>query len=410
MQRHISLPLKPSQTPVSRSVSTGNYDDSQHPLFQTDAEGKIQASAFKEHARKMQGIGDIGIVPAQTVSEDQILYWQYYLRQGYQAGMGYLERNIDKRADPKTLLPGANSRCQRQAFPLSVPIASQSFPRLLRHRSFIGEILGLASRARIHRPQHTANPSPFRQFLLHRNHADPASFRPIRPSPPGFGRRNGKDQRAAGFNRHQHRRKGKRKRRNRRQKSHPLIPSLHGLQPMPAILSRPGTGYRPGCPSLLLLPDHRTQRRTSGYPEPVLVRLRYMPDRLSCQLPLDPFLRKHPGRQHRPKIAPLASNNQPHAIRHRRYASNTVRCPFQRIRLATGRPGRTQKKRPSLGKSSQKEHFIRKNQNYGKNVYLCLAQRFPTSGDWLSFPETGQAPAFACKTKGNYPQTTTLYN
>lgn len=57
----------------------------------------------------MQGIGDIGIVPAQTVSEDQILYWQYYLRQGYQAGMGYLERNIDKRADPKTLLPGANS-------------------------------------------------------------------------------------------------------------------------------------------------------------------------------------------------------------------------------------------------------------------------------------------------------------
>ncbi len=79
------------------------------PLFQTDAEGKIHAAAFKDYARRMQGVGDIGIIHPETLSPKQIDYWRQYLAQGHHAGMRYLEQNIDKRSNPRDLLPEAQS-------------------------------------------------------------------------------------------------------------------------------------------------------------------------------------------------------------------------------------------------------------------------------------------------------------
>ena len=90
-----------------KALNPGNATSS--ITFQPNAKGEIDAAGFKAFARTLPGIGDIGIVPAKSVPEYQMQYWRQYLASGCQAGMQYLERNIEKRADPRSLLPEARS-------------------------------------------------------------------------------------------------------------------------------------------------------------------------------------------------------------------------------------------------------------------------------------------------------------
>jgi len=47
-------------------------------------------------------------VPALFLDQDAARLEQW-LEKGYQAGMAYMERNLDKRSDPRMLMPGARS-------------------------------------------------------------------------------------------------------------------------------------------------------------------------------------------------------------------------------------------------------------------------------------------------------------
>jgi epoxyqueuosine reductase len=53
------------------------------------------------------GFDACGICRAQD--SEQGTYYRQWLSAGYQAGMDYLERNVDKRIDPRLLVPGAKS-------------------------------------------------------------------------------------------------------------------------------------------------------------------------------------------------------------------------------------------------------------------------------------------------------------
>ena len=53
------------------------------------------------------GFDACGICRAQDSGQDT--YYRQWLSAGYQAGMDYLERNVDKRIDPRLLVPGAKS-------------------------------------------------------------------------------------------------------------------------------------------------------------------------------------------------------------------------------------------------------------------------------------------------------------
>ena len=90
-----------------KALNPGNATSS--IAFQPNTKGEIDAAGFKAFARALPGIGDIGIVPAKSVPGYQMQYWHQYLASGCQAGMQYLERNIEKRADPRSLLPEARS-------------------------------------------------------------------------------------------------------------------------------------------------------------------------------------------------------------------------------------------------------------------------------------------------------------
>lgn len=72
--------------------------------------------SFKQHeisqwikARSSElGFFACGIAQAAVLEEDEIRLRQW-LKNGYHADMGYMERNLDKRSDPRQLLPGAKS-------------------------------------------------------------------------------------------------------------------------------------------------------------------------------------------------------------------------------------------------------------------------------------------------------------
>lgn len=70
--------------------------------------GPSETSAWiREHAREM-GFLACGISEAGELQEEK-MHLEDWLRQGLQGEMGYMERNLDKRLDPRRLLPGARS-------------------------------------------------------------------------------------------------------------------------------------------------------------------------------------------------------------------------------------------------------------------------------------------------------------
>jgi epoxyqueuosine reductase len=62
---------------------------------------------IKERAQSV-GFEACGIVQASFLDQDAARLEQW-LEKGYQAGMSYMERNRDKRSDPRILMPGARS-------------------------------------------------------------------------------------------------------------------------------------------------------------------------------------------------------------------------------------------------------------------------------------------------------------
>lgn len=68
---------------------------------------KLRSEAIKAEAHRL-GFDDCGIARAEALEEEKagLLSW---LQAGYQAGMTYMERNHDKRTDPRQLVDGARS-------------------------------------------------------------------------------------------------------------------------------------------------------------------------------------------------------------------------------------------------------------------------------------------------------------
>ncbi len=62
---------------------------------------------IREEARRL-GFNDCGMARVRPLEEeaDRLSHW---LEQGYQAGMSYMERHLEKRVDPGKLVPGARS-------------------------------------------------------------------------------------------------------------------------------------------------------------------------------------------------------------------------------------------------------------------------------------------------------------
>lgn len=55
------------------------------------------------------GFLDFGAAKAEAVSENRRRHFERYLSEGSYGGMDYLARNVDKRLDPRQLVPGAES-------------------------------------------------------------------------------------------------------------------------------------------------------------------------------------------------------------------------------------------------------------------------------------------------------------
>jgi epoxyqueuosine reductase len=68
---------------------------------------KIQTAAIKRHAREL-GFHKIGIVPATALTEEGARL-QVWLQHNFHGAMHYLARDPAKRADPRLLLPSAQS-------------------------------------------------------------------------------------------------------------------------------------------------------------------------------------------------------------------------------------------------------------------------------------------------------------
>jgi epoxyqueuosine reductase len=63
---------------------------------------------IKEFALRDAGFSLVGIAKVEPL-EEEMRNFSEWLRRGYHAGMGYMERNADKRADPRNILPSAKS-------------------------------------------------------------------------------------------------------------------------------------------------------------------------------------------------------------------------------------------------------------------------------------------------------------
>lgn len=92
----------------------------------TAEERRRCTEAVKEAARRL-GFCEVGIARAEPLEEEfgRYLAW---LERGYHATMAYLERNLDRRADVRTLLPGAQSVVV-VAYNYYVPATHEAFER-----------------------------------------------------------------------------------------------------------------------------------------------------------------------------------------------------------------------------------------------------------------------------------------
>ena len=55
------------------------------------------------------GFSACGVAPAEALPEARAAEWRQWLAEGCQAGMDYLERNMEKRRDPRLLVEGAKT-------------------------------------------------------------------------------------------------------------------------------------------------------------------------------------------------------------------------------------------------------------------------------------------------------------
>jgi epoxyqueuosine reductase len=67
-----------------------------------------QMRAWLETEARRLGFLQVGVARAGFL-EDEAHRLEHFLKQGYQGSMSYLERNIDKRLDPRLLVPGATT-------------------------------------------------------------------------------------------------------------------------------------------------------------------------------------------------------------------------------------------------------------------------------------------------------------
>lgn len=68
----------------------------------------LSASLIKQKAEEL-GFSACGIAPAEPISEERVAMREWMLSHGHHAGMNYLERNEEKRRNPRLLVEGARS-------------------------------------------------------------------------------------------------------------------------------------------------------------------------------------------------------------------------------------------------------------------------------------------------------------
>ena len=79
---------------------------------------------YNDHVKRLAlevGFDDCGIARADRLSDDEYPLRQWLAR-GWNADLGYMERNVDMRLDPRLLVPGAQSViCLVSAYPPPAP-------------------------------------------------------------------------------------------------------------------------------------------------------------------------------------------------------------------------------------------------------------------------------------------------
>ena len=73
----------------------------------SDPRGTLKLEDFCRKAATL-GFDVIGVAPYEKLGQG-IRHLQLWLQKGCQAGMSYMERNVDKREDPRLLVENAHS-------------------------------------------------------------------------------------------------------------------------------------------------------------------------------------------------------------------------------------------------------------------------------------------------------------
>ena len=68
----------------------------------------INSSFIKEEAKRL-GFFACGMAKALPVDEEVARGYQRWIAKGYEAGMQYMANNMDKRLDPRLLVPGVKT-------------------------------------------------------------------------------------------------------------------------------------------------------------------------------------------------------------------------------------------------------------------------------------------------------------
>lgn len=68
----------------------------------------VTSGKIKDWANEI-GFDLVGIAPAKPISDERRQAYERYLEKGYYGEMSYLARNVEKRVDPRELVPGAKS-------------------------------------------------------------------------------------------------------------------------------------------------------------------------------------------------------------------------------------------------------------------------------------------------------------
>lgn len=68
----------------------------------------LNSADLKAKAHSL-GFSHVGLAPAEPVPDACMAYYEQWLREGRHGGMGYMERHIPLRRDPRLLLPGART-------------------------------------------------------------------------------------------------------------------------------------------------------------------------------------------------------------------------------------------------------------------------------------------------------------